>query len=346
MSRVALALAAWLAAGAAGAQEADTTKPAPPVGPRAALIAAKATQARLLDITIAGSRLVAVGEEGVILRSDDGQHWTQSPSPVNVMMTRVRFTDAQHGWALGYSASILQTSDGGATWQLRHYDPQLHAMYDILFLDAQHGFAVGGFGIVLETRDGGTTWSPAVPALADLRLHLNALLRLGDGSLLVTGEHGLIARSIDAGASWQALRSPYIGSFFGAFAQGDKGALIHGMRGNVFVTDNLAACPVVELSKWDPDAQQSAATPEQLGALGWRRIDNPSHESLFGVLPMSPPSLLLFGINGTVLRLSSPTAALVPVKTAAVETLVHAVNFKGRVIAVGRQGILDLGAMP
>ena len=343
MSRVALTLAVLLAAGSAIAQDA-APKPAP--GPRAALVAPKAVQARLLDIAIAGSKLVAVGEEGVIVRSDDGRQWTQSPSPTNAMLTRVRFADAQHGWALGYSASILQTSDGGATWQLRHYDDQQHALYDILFLDARHGFAVGGYGSVLETRDGGTTWSPGATALSNLRLHLNTLLRLPDGTLLVAGEHGLIARSNDAGASWQALRSPYVGSFFGAMAQGAKGALLYGMRGNVFDTENFSACPVVDLAHWDPDAQQTAATPAQIAALGWRKIDNPSHESLFGVLPLTPASLLFLGINGTVLQQASAGAALVPVKTPAVETLVHAVTFKGHVIAVGRQGIQDLGAMP
>lgn len=341
MRRAALALAV-LMAGNAAAQEAAA--PQPFTGPRAAMTAPKAAQARMLDITTAGSQLVAVGEQGVILRSTDGKQWTQSPSPVNSMLTRVRFTDAKRGWVLGYSGSILQTEDGGATWKLRHYNQEQHAMYDILFLDAQHGLAVGGFGNVLETRDGGATWAASAPALADQRLHLNTISRLGDGSVLIAGEHGLLARSTDAGATWLAVQSPYIGSFFGSQAQGEKGVLIYGMRGNVFETADLSLCPAVEFANWDADQQVTATTPEQLTALGWRKIDNPSTESLFGVLPQQS-SRLFFGINGTVLR-QTADGALTVVKTPAVQTLVHAVNFNGRVIAVGRLGIQDLGALP
>ena len=345
MSRVVWLLAALLAAGPVLAQESEATT-APVSGPRAALIASKAAQARLLDIAIAGKQLVVVGEHGVILRSDDATHWTQSPSPVNSMLTRVRFSDAQHGWALGDSASILQTSDGGASWQLRHYDEPAHTLYDILFLDAQHGYAIGAYGGALETHDGGATWADGLQALHDVRLHLNAMLQLKDGSLLVVGEHGLIARSSDAGANWKVLRSPYIGSLFGALARGDKGALIYGMRGNVFETADFEACPAVEIAGWNPDAQQSATTPAQVAELGWHLIANPSHESLFGVLPMASSSLLFFGINGTVLQQAADGAALTPLKTPAVETLVHAANFNGHVIAVGREGIQDLGALP
>jgi len=342
MKHAALALATLLVASTAAAQE--SAPQAPSVGPRAALMAPKAAHARLLDITVAGSQAVVVGEQGVILRSTDGKQWTQSPSPVNSMLTRVRFTDDKHGWVLGYSGSILQTEDGGATWKLRHFDPQQHAIYDILFLDTQHGIAVGGFGNVLETRDGGVTWTPTAPALADQRLHLNTILRLNDGSILIAGEHGLLARSSDGGATWVALDSPYIGSFFGSMAHGDKGALVYGMRGNVYETADLAKCPSMEIAKWDPDKQVTVEDPAKLTVLGWRKIENPSHESLFGTLELKS-SLYFFGVNGTTLQLQND-AALTPVKTSAVETLVHAVAFKGRVIAVGRQGIQDLGAVP
>ena len=44
----------------------------------------------------AGNRLVAVGERGTILLSDDGQAWRQVPSPVSVGLTGVSFGDDQH----------------------------------------------------------------------------------------------------------------------------------------------------------------------------------------------------------------------------------------------------------
>lgn len=341
MKRTVLMLALALASANVFAEEAQA-----PAKPQPALMAAKAIQARLLDIASAGSHLIAVGEEGVILQSADGRTWQQVPSPVGVMLTRVRFADANNGWILGYEGSILQTRDGGKTWLLRHHDPKGRALYDLQFLDAQHGMVVGGYGAVLETRDGGQTWLPQNSALSHLGVHLNVLLKLSDGSLFVAGERGLMARSRDAGASWQALNSPYAGSFFGALPQADKGMLVYGMRGNVLSTADLGACATMDIAKWDPDARQTVTAPAQIAALGWKKIDNDSHESLFGTLPLKGGALLLVGVNGTALKLDAANKALSPVKTPAVETLVKVIGFNGRMIAVGRRGIQDIGAMP
>lgn len=299
-----------------------------------------------MDIVQAGDQLIAVGEAGVILRSTDGKSWQQVPSPVNVMLTRVRFTDATHGWALGYDAAILQTSDGGASWVLRHYDAKSRGLYDVLFLDAQHGIVVGAFGRVLETHDGGKTWAGSESALTRLGVHLNVLLKLSDGSLFVAGERGLMARSKDAGATWQALNSPYAGSFFGALTQGDKGLLVYGMRGNVFTAADINKCATLDIAKWDPDTRETVTLPATISALGWRKVENDSRESLFGTLLLKDQSLLMLGVNGTALKFPVAGDKLTPIKTPAAETLVHAVAFKDRILAVGRRGIQDIGAMP
>ena len=86
MSRRAWMLALTLISASAWAEEQAVKPEAPAPGPRPALMAAKAAQARLMDITMAGGQLVAVGEEGVILTSADGTQWTQSPSPVNTTL--------------------------------------------------------------------------------------------------------------------------------------------------------------------------------------------------------------------------------------------------------------------
>lgn len=323
----------------------DWPAPAASSAPQPALTAPKAAQNRLLDIAVAGSRLVSVGEQGVILVSEDAQRWQQVQAPVNVMLTRLRFTDEKHGWALGYDATVLRTVDGGDTWTLQHYDAQGRALYDLLFLDAQRGLAVGAYGSVFETADGGQTWARRESALSALGMHFNALLKLGDGSLFIAGERGLMARSVDAGASWQVLDFPYAGSMFGALAQGEKGVLVYGMRGNVFEAQDVSACKTMDVAAWDPYARENLEDAAQIAALGWRRLDNPVRESLFGALPQ-PGGAVLVGVNGTAARHETSTGALTPLKTPASETLARVVVFKGRLIGVGRKGTQDLGAAP
>src|SRR3546814_18242984 len=90
-----------------------------------------------------------------------------------------------------------------------------------------HGIAVGAYGMMLTTDDGGAHWSESAPMLADIALHLNAIVRAGDGSLLIAGERGLLAHSSDGGLSWRLLQSPYVGSWFRALTYGHKGELLY-----------------------------------------------------------------------------------------------------------------------
>jgi photosystem II stability/assembly factor-like uncharacterized protein len=76
-----------------------------------------ALRSMLLDVTRAGDRLVAVGEYGTILYSEDGASWHQASVPVQVTLTAVHFASPEKGWAVGHDAVILHSADGGETWQ-------------------------------------------------------------------------------------------------------------------------------------------------------------------------------------------------------------------------------------
>ncbi len=77
----------------------------------------RAMRSMLLDVARAGDRLVAVGEYGTVLYSDDqARGWRQASVPVQVTLTAVHFPTPRQGWAVGHDAVILHTGDGGETW--------------------------------------------------------------------------------------------------------------------------------------------------------------------------------------------------------------------------------------
>ncbi|MCB1843284.1 MAG: hypothetical protein KDI09_10010, partial [Halioglobus sp.] len=87
---------------------------------RAAPLMPLAAESLLLDIATAGDRLVAAGERGHVLYSDDAGHqWRQAMVPTTQMLTAVHFVNASLGWSVGHDGLILTSDDGGATWRIQ-----------------------------------------------------------------------------------------------------------------------------------------------------------------------------------------------------------------------------------
>ncbi len=229
-----------------------------------------ASSSPLFAITQAGPRLVAVGQRGHILLSDDkGVTWQQAAVPVSVDLTAVHFPSPRRGWAVGHDGVILHSDDGGAHWALQldgrqaaqrivdAYTPragsgntELDAVLaeakrmlaqgpdlpwlDVWFDDDNRGFAVGAFNLVFSTRDGGATWQPASDRVDNPRgYHLYALRGGSGGQLYAAGELGLLLRLDRATQRFVAVPTPYKGTFFGVLALPDL-LLAYGLRGNAW----------------------------------------------------------------------------------------------------------------
>ena len=201
---------------------------------------AKAKHSLLVDVSRAGKRLVAVGERGHILYSDDeGSEWQQAKVPSRVLLTSVYFVDDQYGWAVGHDATILATQDGGANWteQFRDIEREEGAPFlDVWFKDRQHGLVVGAYGALLETNDGGASWEEVGDRLEnDDGFHLNAITAVKDAGILAVGEMGMMFRSADGGETWETLQSPYDGSLFGVLGTAQPSTVLaYGLRGHMF----------------------------------------------------------------------------------------------------------------
>jgi photosystem II stability/assembly factor-like uncharacterized protein len=242
-----------------------------------AMLVPQATSAVLLDLARAGSRLVAVGERGIVLLSDDnGASWRQVAVPVSVSLTAVQFVNASTGWVVGHGGAVLATRDGGEHWvvqldglraaqlELAAAREQLPAANDqdaaaarvqtaeryvgegadkpflaLQFVDDQHGVIVGAYGLAFRTDDGGSTWQSIMGQIDNpMGAHLSAIAQQGEHWFLA-GEQGYLARSDDAGQSFTQLESPYAGSFFTLQLRNDGTLLVAGLKGNAFSSRDL-----------------------------------------------------------------------------------------------------------
>lgn len=301
----AAALACAAAAFAPGARaEADVLE-------RPSMQSAKAATSVLLAIAQAGKRVVAGGERGIIVYSDDaGASWRQATVPVSVSLTGLHFVNERDGWAVGHGGVLLRTRDSGASWTKQLDGKQAAALWlaavkagqggagdparaladaerllaegptkpflDINFFDDKNGLLVGAFGLVFATADGGATWQPAPERLNNPQgKHLYGIQIVGDACFIV-GEQGALFHSSDRGKRFAAVASPYEGSYFGALAAGQGTALVFGMRGNAWWSDN--------------------------GGASWHKSEIASAASLAAGLRLHDGTLVLTDANGQVFR--------------------------------------------
>lgn len=216
-----------------------------PLTPVAAQRVAYATHAMLLAATRAGARIVAVGDHGIVLLSDDnGRSFRQARAvPIDSTLTGVSFIDAREGWAVGHWGSILHSNDGGETWSLQRSDVTTdRPLFAVQFFDARRGVAVGLWSLVLTTEDGGAHWQAVTPAppegakKADLNLY--GLFADARGRVYATAERGMLLRSDDFGHSWSYLPTGYKGSLWTGLAAADGSLYAAGLRGSLVQSDD------------------------------------------------------------------------------------------------------------
>lgn len=201
---------------------------------------ALAARSLLQSVARAGARLVAVGQRGHIVISDDGgDTWKQSASPVSSDFNAVYFADAREGWAVGHDGVIVHSGDRGETWQVqlsRRKGPD-KAFLDVWFADTRNGYAVGVDNLLFHTADGGKTWeswSDRTDNPKSFNLHA---IRPAAGTLYIVGEAGLVLRLDPAKQRFIAVPVPYNGSFFGVADAGGR-VIAFGLRGNVWASDD------------------------------------------------------------------------------------------------------------
>jgi photosystem II stability/assembly factor-like uncharacterized protein len=233
----------------------------------------------------AGPRLLAAGEQGHILGSDDqGGNWTEATiaTPRGSTLTALHFVDESIGVAVGHDGWILRTTDGGRRWDEVAFN--VERSEPLLGVAGGVGVpmvAVGAFGRLVQSDDQGKTWRERDIAPAGER-HLNAVATAAGGRLLIGGEAGTLLRSADGGTTWERLPEIYNGSFFGVASLTPEDWIVWGMRGRVFRTRDFGRT--------------------------WERVEVPVETALFGGTVMPHGQIVLVGEGGVVLVSDGPGA--------------------------------------
>ncbi|OZG74004.1 photosystem I reaction center subunit IV [Hahella sp. CCB-MM4] len=314
-----------LSIGVAGAQDRDVLE-------TPAMDTEHATETLLLDVTSAGNRLVAVGQRGHIIYSDDdGKSWSQASVPVSVLMTAVYFTDEKNGWSVGHGAIILHTVDGGQTW-VKQFDGK--AANEMVIAQAQN--KVARIEKEMDSADEAN--------LSDLEFQLEeAQYALEDAEFdadigpskplldvwfrdsqvgFVVGAYGFFFKTVDGGQTW---------SNWGARLDNPERFHLNSINqitgGALFIVGEAG---IVHRST-------------DLGET-WEMLESPYDGSLFGVSGNGNVNeVLVYGLRGHLFYSQDVGESWEQVGTDADQTIMAvAIGDKGQLAVVGNSGLMML----
>ncbi|TMB05230.1 MAG: hypothetical protein E6J57_00210, partial [Deltaproteobacteria bacterium] len=128
-----------------------------------------------------------------------------------------RFYDVQaltkdRAFVVGYGGKILETTNGGRSWEARPSGTEL-ALYAVRFADDQHAFISGQDGLILHTADGGKSWQQQESNAffqdkdgSKQPLYLFALHALDADHAWAVGDRSILTSTSDGGKTWRARK--------------------------------------------------------------------------------------------------------------------------------------------
>lgn len=186
--------------------------------------------------------------------------WEITPVATASNLLDVAFTeDLNHGWIVGSEATLLETTDGGKTWETKALDlgEGKVRFNSVSFLNSE-GWVIGEPATLLHTTDAGKSWV-RITLSAKLPGSPYGIVALGENSAEMTTDVGAIYLTKDGGQTWKALVEDAVGIVRNISRSTDGRYMTVSAKGNFYSTWEPGE------SAWEPHNRYSSKKLENIG---------------------------------------------------------------------------------